>query len=147
VYRLLLYKHWFLPNFELKDFPELTFTPCIILRQVSSHHCDPKGIERVLKTGCGIQMSQATPTKFSMLFKQTYGKVLWKFGDHSFNFSFVHGPSWLRVLESIHRYGVIFTFWKKNSKGHCEAMLDLTKIFYWHVTSILVCCIFYYKHQ
>ena len=29
VYRLFQYKHWFLPNFELKDFPELTFTPCI----------------------------------------------------------------------------------------------------------------------
>jgi hypothetical protein len=28
VYRLLQYKHWILPNFELKDFPELTFTPC-----------------------------------------------------------------------------------------------------------------------
>ena len=54
-------------------------------------------------------------------------KLFWKFGDHSFNFSFVHGPSWLRVLESIHRYGVIFTFWKKKSKGHCEAMLDVKK--------------------
>ena len=29
VYRLFLYKHWFLPNFELKDFPEYTVTPCI----------------------------------------------------------------------------------------------------------------------
>ena len=28
VYRLFLYKHWFLPNFELKDFPEYTVTPC-----------------------------------------------------------------------------------------------------------------------
>jgi hypothetical protein len=28
VYRLLQYKDWILPNFELKDFPELTFTPC-----------------------------------------------------------------------------------------------------------------------
>ena len=29
-YRLFQYKHWFLPIFELKDFPELTFTPCNI---------------------------------------------------------------------------------------------------------------------
>ena len=28
-YRLFQYKHWFLPIFELKDFSELTFTPCI----------------------------------------------------------------------------------------------------------------------
>ena len=28
-YRLLQCKHWILPNFEPKDFPELTFTPCI----------------------------------------------------------------------------------------------------------------------
>ena len=28
MYRLLQYKHWILPNFELKDFPEYTFTPC-----------------------------------------------------------------------------------------------------------------------
>ena len=56
-------------------------------------------------------MSQATPKKVSMLFKHNYGKLFWKFGDHSFNNSFVHGPSWLWVLESIHRYGVIFTLW------------------------------------
>ena len=72
-------------------------------------------------------MSQATPTKFSMLFKHNHGKLFWKFGDHSFNFSFVHGPSWLRVLVSIHRYGVIFTLCKKISKGHCEAILDVKK--------------------
>ena len=91
---------------------------------------EPKGSERFLKSGCGSQMSQATPTKFSMLFKHNYGKLFWKFGDHSFNFTFVHGPSWLRVLESIHRYGVIFTFWKKKSKGHCEAMLDVKQIYF-----------------
>ena len=34
---------------------------------------DPKGSERFFKNGCGIQMSQATPTKFSMLFKDDYG--------------------------------------------------------------------------
>ena len=88
---------------------------------------DPKGSERFLKSGCGIRMSQATPTKFSMLFKHNYGKLFWKFVDHSFNFSFVYGPSWLKAFESIHRYGVIFTFWKTFSKGHCEAMLDVTK--------------------
>ena len=27
------------------------------------------------ESGCGIQMSQATPTKFSMLFKHNYGKL------------------------------------------------------------------------
>ena len=31
VYRLFQCKHWFYPNFEVKDFPELTFTPCIFL--------------------------------------------------------------------------------------------------------------------
>ena len=77
----------------------------------------PKRIWKFLKSGCGSQMSQATPTKFSMLFKHNYGKLFWKFGDHSFNFSFVHGPSWLRVLESIHRYGVIFTLWNFFSKS------------------------------
>ena len=29
-YRLLQCKHWILPNFEPKDFPELTFTPCSV---------------------------------------------------------------------------------------------------------------------
>ena len=87
-------------------------------------------IWKIFESGCGIQMSQATPTKFSMLFKHNYGKLSWKFGDHSLNFSFVHGPSWLRILESIHRYGVIFTFCKKISKGHCEAMLDVKKIYF-----------------
>jgi hypothetical protein len=28
----------------------------------------------IFESGCGIQMSQATPTKFSMLFKHSYGK-------------------------------------------------------------------------
>ena len=27
-HRLFQHKHWFFPIFELKDFPELTFTPC-----------------------------------------------------------------------------------------------------------------------
>ena len=27
-YRLFQYKHWFLPNFELKHFPDSPFTPC-----------------------------------------------------------------------------------------------------------------------
>ena len=48
-----------------------------------------------------------------------HSKLFWKFCDHSFNFFFVHGPSWSRVLEAINRYGVIFTFWKLFSKGHC----------------------------
>ena len=56
----------------------------------------------IFKNGCGILMSQATLTKISMLFEHNYGKLFWKFDDHSFNFSFVHGHSWLRVLESIH---------------------------------------------
>ena len=86
--------------------------------------------ERFFKNGRGIETSQAMPTKFSMLLRHNYGKLFWKFGDFRFNFFFVHGPSWLRVLESIHRYGVIFTFWKKNSKGHCEAMLDVKKIYF-----------------
>ena len=80
-----------------------------------------------LDDGCGIQMGQATPIKFSKLFKHNYSKIFWKFGDHSFDFSFAHGISWLRVLESIHRYGVIFTFWNFFSKGHCEVMLDVKK--------------------
>ena len=61
-------------------------------------------------------MSQSIPTKFSMPFKHNYSKLFWRLKDHSFNFSFVHGPFWLSVLESIHGYGVIFTFWKKNQK-------------------------------
>jgi hypothetical protein len=28
MYRFFQYKHWFPPNFELKDFPEYTVTPC-----------------------------------------------------------------------------------------------------------------------
>ena len=36
---------------------------------------DPYVSERFFKNGCGIQMSQATPTKFSMLFKHNYGKL------------------------------------------------------------------------
>ena len=30
----------------------------------------------IFESGCGIQMSQATPTKFSMLFKHTYGNFV-----------------------------------------------------------------------
>ena len=33
-------------------------------------------------------------------------KFFWKFDDHSFNFSFVHGPFLLRVLESIHSMAI-----------------------------------------
>ena len=40
----------------------------------------------IFESGCGIQMSQATPTKFSMLFKHTYGKNFWKFGGHSYTY-------------------------------------------------------------
>ena len=36
---------------------------------------DPKGSERFLKNGCGIQMSKAKSTKFSMLFKHDYGQL------------------------------------------------------------------------
>ena len=28
---LFHYRHWFFPNFELKDFPDLTSTPCTYL--------------------------------------------------------------------------------------------------------------------
>ena len=31
IYRLYLYKHWFFPNFELKDFLEYTVTPCRLI--------------------------------------------------------------------------------------------------------------------
>ena len=31
--------------------------------------------ERFFKNGCGIQMSQATPTKFSLLFNHTFSKL------------------------------------------------------------------------
>ena len=31
-YHLFQYKHWFLPNFKLKDFPDLTSTPCSTLK-------------------------------------------------------------------------------------------------------------------
>ena len=86
----------------------------------------------IFESGYGIQVSHATPTKFYVLFKHNYGQLFWKFGDHSLNFSFVHGPSWLRTLESIHRYGVIFTFSKIITKRHCEDMLDVKKnILYW----------------
>ena len=54
---------------------------------------DPKGSERFLKSACGSQMSQATPTKFPMLFRHNYSKNSWKFGGHSFNYFFVHGLS------------------------------------------------------
>ena len=53
----------------------------------------PKVSRRFFRNRCGIHMSQATPTKFSMLFKHTYGKNFWKFGGHSFNYLFVHGLS------------------------------------------------------
>ena len=85
----------------------------------------PISIWTILKSGCGIQMSQVTPIKFSMLFKHIYGKRFWKFGDHCFNISLFHGPSWSRVLDSIHRYGVILTFLEKKFKGHCEAIVDV----------------------
>ena len=54
-----------------------TFTGCAIC------------IWTIFESGSGIQISQATPTKFFMLFEHNYGKL----GDHSLNFSFVHGPS------------------------------------------------------
>ena len=31
MYRLFQYKNWFLPNFELKHFPDSAFTPCSLL--------------------------------------------------------------------------------------------------------------------
>ena len=74
----------------------------------------------------GVTSKWVKPS-LQMLFKHNYGKLFWKFGDHSLNFFFVHGPSWLRTLEFIHRYGLVFTFCKKNSKDHCEAMLDVKK--------------------
>jgi len=114
----------------------------IISRYLWHQNFDLQGVPKVsgrcFKNGFGIQMSQATPAKFSMLFKHNYGKLFWKFCDHSFNFSFVHGPSWLRVLESIHRYGIIFTFWfffKRSLWGHawCQKNLLywLLKVFAW----------------
>ena len=36
---------------------------------------DPKGSERFFKNESGIQMSQATPTQFSMLLKHNYGQL------------------------------------------------------------------------
>ena len=36
-YRLFQYKHWFLPIFELKDFPEYTFTPCMYLDLIENN--------------------------------------------------------------------------------------------------------------
>ena len=79
--------------------------------------------ELFFRNECGIQMSQATPTNFSMLFKHKYGKLFWKFGNHSFIFSFVHGPSWSRLLESILRYGVIFTFCISNSPNKLSDLI------------------------
>ena len=42
-YRLFQYKHWFFLNFELKDFPEYTFTPCMISWQFSGNKMKNKG--------------------------------------------------------------------------------------------------------
>ena len=115
---------------KIGDKTEFTITRVHCIPHLSKVQGDPKGSERFFKNGCGIQMSQATPTKFSMLFKHNFDKLSWKFGDHSLNFSFVHGLFWLRILESIHRYGIIVTFCKKKSKGHCEAILDVKKIYF-----------------
>ena len=64
---------------------------------------------------------------FLFVFKHTYRNFFWKFDDHNFNFSFVHCPSW--SLEAINRYGVIFTFWKKNQKVIVRPCLMSQKIF------------------
>ena len=45
------------------------------LNQTTYVQGEPKGSEQFLKSGCGSQMSQATPTKFFMLFKHNYGKL------------------------------------------------------------------------
>ena len=85
VYIFALFKFFFIGLY----FFVVAFTGCIC-------------IWTIFESGCGIQVSQATPTKSSMLLNHNYGQLFLKFGYHSFKFSFVHGPSWLRVLESIH---------------------------------------------
>ena len=131
-------KLFFLPTVEKttifssgnKSSPQSFSVPGIMFPARRNIQGGPYVSERFFKNGCGIEMSQATPTKFSMLFKHNYGKLFWKFGDHSFNFSFVHGPSWLRVLESIHRFCIIFTFWKKNQKVIVRPCLMSQKIYF-----------------
>ena len=78
----------------------------------------------------GVTSKWVKPS-LQMLFKHNYGKLFWKFGVHSFNFSFVHGLSWSRVLESIHRYDIIFTFWKKNQRVIEKPWLMSKDILYW----------------
>ena len=94
---------------------------------------DPKGSEHFLKSGCGIQMSQATPTKFSMLFKHNYSKLFWKFGDHSFNFSFVHGPSYTQPFRTLFLFKSIWT--------HSQGSRWCQKIrFYFSKMKVLIFC-------
>ena len=76
VYIFALFKFFFIGLY----FFVVAFTGCIC-------------IWTIFESGCGIQVSQATPTKSSMLFKHTYGKNFWIFGDLSFNYFFVHGLS------------------------------------------------------
>ena len=75
-------------------------------------------------------MSQATPTKFSMLFKH----YMANFSENLVTIPSIFPLSMalldLRILQSIHRYGVIFNFWKKKSKGHCEAMFNVKRIYF-----------------
>ena len=87
-----------------------------------------------LGDGCGIQMSQATPTKFSVLFKHTYSKLFWKFGGQFF---LCPWPYCATVLEAINRYGVKTAFYSLKVGSHCEGMFDVTKnLFHWLFTGI-----------
>ena len=57
------------------------------------HRRRPISLWTIFKSGCGIRMSQAMATNFSLLFRHTFSKIFWKFGGHSFKFIFFHGLS------------------------------------------------------
>ena len=72
-------------------------------------------------------MSQATPTKFPCFLSI----IMANFSENLVTIAQFFPLSMalldFRVLESPHRYGVIFTFWNFFSKGHYEVILDVKK--------------------
>ena len=78
-------------------FPNLFLTHFMIIFWIHYLQGVPKVSGRFFKNGCGIQISQATPTKFAMLFEPNYGKLFWKFGDLASIWTFLIKGIWVHT--------------------------------------------------
>ena len=66
---------YFLHRKRSSKFMSYYLTKWLLQKTYVNIQGDPKGSERFFKNECGIQMRQATPTKFSMLFKHSHHQL------------------------------------------------------------------------